>query len=454
MSEPGHALLDDVEAMLAKYVAFPDEHARAAIVLWIVHAHAVDAFESTPRLALLSPKKGSGKTRTLEVIALLVPHPIHTINISAAALYRIVKDKQPTLLLDEADTFLGLVIAKQHEDIRGLVNAGHRRGATVYRGEVAGKTVQVVEFPAFAACALAGIGDLPDTILNRSVIISMKRRAHHEHIDPFRERQARPEADRLRDRIAEWADAHHAHLGDYWPDLPEGITDRAADVWEALIAIADLAGGDWPERSRTAATAITNAKAERDPSLGIQLLGDCHRVFTADDVDRLTTDKLLDALHNLEESPWSDLRGKPLDARGLARRLRVYEIRPGNHRFGDAILKGYRLEDFHDALQRYLPHTVAPVADVVHIQENRETGPADQNDHSLLSADLLSIPDPASLSSVSNGQQALQPQQQALPANGNSATLEDELEVAARLAWLDERELEELDEHASESETP
>jgi hypothetical protein len=434
--EAGSVILDELEVMLARYIAFPDEHSRAAVVLWIVHAHAIDAFESTPRLALLSPEKGSGKTRTLEVLALLVPRPVHAVNMSAAALYRIVKDKQPTLLLDEADTYLGLVIAKQHEDLRGLINAGHRRGATVYRGEIAGKGVQVVEFPAYAACALAGIGDLPDTILDRSVIVSMKRRASHEQVEPFRERLARPAAESLRDRIAEWADAHHGQLEDHWPDLPEGITDRAADVWEALLAVADFAGGEWPERGRAAAVAITKAKSERDPSLGVQLLGDCRRLFTEKDIDRFSTEQLVQALVDLSESPWGDLRGKPIDARGLARRLRKYDIRPGNHRFGDVILKGYRLEDFHDALDRYLP--VAPVADVAHPATHTRAGNGVADGLFNLNGVLPSISEDIGTSVPREGQQALHPQQTTdSSANGNGKQNGHHQTEDPRNTWLD-----------------
>ncbi|HEV2592652.1 MAG TPA: DUF3631 domain-containing protein [Gaiellaceae bacterium] len=363
--------LDDVAEFLARYVAFPSDEALTAVALWVVHCHLVDAFESTPRLALLSPERGSGKTRTLEALALLVPMPIHTVNISPAALYRLVNDKTPTLLLDEADTYLGNTIAKQHEDLRGLINAGHRRGATVYRGEISGKTIKAVEFRAYAPCALAGIGDLPDTILDRSVIVSMKRRAPHERVDAFRERLVKPEADELRERITEWADKHFAALQNAWPDMPTGITDRAADVWEPLVAIADLAGGIWPERARLAAVAINSARRDRDPSLGVQLLADCRRVFSDRDADRLTTQELLEALLDLDESPWGDLRGKSLNDRGLATRLRKYEVRPGSHRFENATKRGYLREDFHDAWQRYLAPPVADVADVAdaHVEE-------------------------------------------------------------------------------------
>lgn len=405
----GDGLLRELDALLGRYIAFPSIEARHAVALWVVHCHALDAFESTPRLALLSPEKGSGKTRTLEVLSLVVPTPMHAVNMSAAALYRVVADRQPTLLLDEADTYLGNIIAKQHEDIRGLINAGHRRGAMTYRGEVSGKTVQVVEFPAFAACALAGIGDLPDTILDRAVIVAMKRRAPHERVEAFRDRLARPEADALRERLVEWADRHVPELRDAWPKMPDGIVDRAADVWEPLVAIADAAGGHWPELAREAAVALNEARAQRDPSLGVQLLADCRRIFTERDVDRITTDQLVEALNDLEESPWSDLRGKPLDARGLARRLRKYDVRPDSHRFGDAVRRGYRIEDFHDAWQRYLQPDVADVADVADPQTETGAGDGVADSEAEVGYDLLSISGNGSLSSNGEAQQAQHP---------------------------------------------
>lgn len=373
----GDEILNTIDDFLARYIAFPNDESRAAVALWIVHCHAVASFESTPRLALLSPEKGSGKTRTLEVLALLVPSPIHAVNMSPAALYRLVEDRQPTLLLDECDTYLGNVVAKQHEELRGLVNAGHRRGAMVYRGELAGKAVKVVEFPAFAACALAGIGDLPDTILDRSIVIAMKRRSPDENVEPFRERLVRPSAELLRSRIEEWAAEHGGSLERAWPVMPDGIIDRAADIWEPLLAVADQAGGDWPELARHTAVTLSNARAERDPSLGILLLADCRRLFykpsssnALEQIDRLPTETLVQALVDLDESPWGDLKGKPLDARGLAWRLRKYGVRPADHRFDDGVRKGYRREDFHDAWMRYL--TVADVAHVAHPE--RKTG--------------------------------------------------------------------------------
>jgi hypothetical protein len=288
------------------------------------------------------------------------------------------------ILFDECDTYFGPMARGEHEELRGLVNAGHRKGAVAYRcvGEPA--RMEVTAFPAFCAVAIAGIGDLPPTILDRAVLVRMRRRAPGEHVEPFRRRKAAKVGDELREALAGWMKAHADQLADAEPEMPAGLVDRPADVWEALLAIADLAGGPWPARSRKAALELNAARVEADPSLGVALLRDTRAVF--DEADALATEELLKRLCALDESPWGDLRGKPLDARGLARRLKPYEVRPTTIRVGDATPKGYRRQDLADAWTRYLPDTpetsattetpqasaVAPVADVADSQG--ETG--------------------------------------------------------------------------------
>ncbi|MGH2927246.1 MAG: hypothetical protein ACRDL8_03485, partial [Solirubrobacteraceae bacterium] len=87
-AENGAALLDDVRTFLGRFVAFPPPAALDAVTLWAVHSHLVWAFASSPRLALLSPEPGSGKTRTLEVLELLVPLPMSALSASTPAVFR------------------------------------------------------------------------------------------------------------------------------------------------------------------------------------------------------------------------------------------------------------------------------------------------------------------------------------------------------------------------------
>jgi hypothetical protein len=271
------------------------------------------------------------------------------VNVSPAYLFRKVGSEEGvTILFDEIDTIFGPK-AKDNEEIRGLLNAGHRRGAVAGRCVIHGKTVTTEEINAYSAVALAGLGWLPDTILSRSVIIRMRRRHQGEQVEQFRRRIHSAEGDRIRSMIASWA--RSAEFEIVAPEkLPAKIQDRDADVWESLITIADATGGNWPARARSAAVALVSESKERDPSLGVRLLADLKEIFG--DAQEITTEAILRELHALKESPWNDLKGKPLNDRGLAQRLRQYGIKPrvlggGSHR-------GYRREDLHDAWDRYL----------------------------------------------------------------------------------------------------
>ncbi len=351
----GARILDDLTTTLCRFVAFPSDHAAIAVALWIVHTHALDAFDSSPRLALLSPEPQSGKTRTLEVIEHTASAPMLTSNTTVAVLARgLDAGTFVTVLLDECDTVFGSK-AKGDEDLRGLLNSGHRRGAQYMRMVGEGARMDAKAFSTFSAVAMAGIGDLPDTVLQRSVVLRMRRRARHESVEPFRRRLHGPQLEDLRNRVSTWALAHVDSLRNRWPDMPEGVTDRPADVWEPLLAIADEAGGNWPQAAREACVSlVTEAHTTDSGSLGVRLLGDLRAVWTPGAETMLTAD-ILARLTRLDEAPWADLRGNPLDARGLARRLRQYGVTSGSVRCGDVTGKGYRRDEMHDAWSRYLP---------------------------------------------------------------------------------------------------
>lgn len=373
--QSGDVVLDDVEAFLGRFVAYPSEAARVAHVLWIAHAWFMDQWDSTPRLAFLSPEAGSGKSRALEVTEPLVPRPVHAVNVSASYLFRKVSDEdgRPTILYDEIDTVFGPK-AKENEDLRGLLNAGHRKGATAGRCEVHGKKVRTVDYPAYCAVALAGLDDLPDTLMTRSIVVRMRRRSPQERIDPWRLRLNGAEGEEIGDRLRVWANESQHLIR--WPELPEGIEDRNADVWEALVAVADLAGGEWPDRARVAAVSLVAQSQDRTGSLGVMLLRDLRTVFG--DVDRLPTETILERLHLIDESPWADIRGKALDARGLARRLSRYQPdppKPKVYRDGAVTVRGYEAGDLRDLWSRYLAPVSASLGDVTSETNATSGGP-------------------------------------------------------------------------------
>jgi hypothetical protein len=157
----------------------------------------------------------------------------------------VIDRRQPSILLDEADSVFGSKkTAENHEDLRAALNAGYRQGASVYRMVGLGSKMEEKEFKIFSPVALAGIGDLPDTVMSRSVLIEMRRRRPDEIVDQFRQREARERAQPIRDALAFWALDATDQLKTARPEMPEGVTDRAADVWEPLLALADMAGGE------------------------------------------------------------------------------------------------------------------------------------------------------------------------------------------------------------------
>jgi Protein of unknown function (DUF3631) len=366
----GAALLADVHRFLLRFVAYPSVHAQIAHVLWLAHAHLMAAWESTPRIAFLSPEPASGKTRAMEVSELLVPDPVGAVNVTPAYLFRKVGSENgpPTILFDEVDSVFGPK-AKENEELRALLNAGHRRGAVAGRCVVRGKLVETEEIPAYAAVALAGLGWLPDTLLSRSIIIRMRRRAPDEKVEAFRRRVHAPQGEVLCHRLAGWAATIVDEATEARPAMPTGVEDRAAEMWEPLLAVADIAGGDWPDRARAAATALVAVAREVEPSLNIRLLADLRTVFG--DKEQFATKVILAELQRLEDAPWGDLKGKPISDNQLARRLKQYGVKSKTLRLSeDHFAKGYARADLHDVWRRYLPPSPdKPVTGVTPVTE-------------------------------------------------------------------------------------
>ncbi len=352
-------LLDRVRRLVTRYVVLPSEEYADSIALWVAHAHAIRAATASPRLVFKSPEKASGKTRALEVIEPLVPAPLNTVNASVAAVFRLLKEEQATLLFDEVDSIFSLKVAP-HEELRALLNAGYRKGATVARVVGEGKRMRVERFPVFAATALAAIGNLPETIESRAILVPMRPRAPDEPLEPFRLRKVVRETDPLRVGLAQWAQRYEDKLREHEPCLPAGLTDRLGDSWEPLLAIADFAGDDWAARARAAAQHIAGGHVIHEGSLGVQLLGEIRSSWGSD--DRIPTAKLLAQLNALEEAPWGGWHdGTGMTPRDLARILKRYGIVPKVIRLSNgSTARGYLQEDFGDAWQRYLPPAPGP----------------------------------------------------------------------------------------------
>ena len=236
-----------------------------------------------------------------------------------------------------------------------MLNSGYRRGGVVSLCVKDGGDFDLRDFHVFGAKVLAGIGKLPDTVQDRSIPIELRRKARNEHAKRFRERDAKHEAQGFGKSLEGWSASAVPILEQTRPALPEELGDRAADVWEPLLAIADLAGGEWPERARNASLTLSAGSVKEDDSLGVMLLKDVRGVFQERKIDRMASADLVQALLKIEESPWGDLSGKPLDAGRLAKLLKPFGIGPKQLRLGPDNKKGYEPKFFEDSWDRYIP---------------------------------------------------------------------------------------------------
>ncbi len=364
-----HDVLDQVTAFVRRFSALPSEHCAPTLALWYAHTHIADRLYVTPRLILDSAEPGSGKTRVLEVAQYLVAAPEMTLSASRAALFRMVAAGPVTILFDEVDTVFNSKTGGSNEDLRAMLNAGYKRSATIPRYDA--RTRTVCRYPVYTPAALAGIaGGMPATITTRAITIHMRRRRADEVVEPFRERAVEQQARPLRTALSKWIGSVADQIAEAEPIMPDGVTDRSAEIWEPLIAIADAAGGHWPTTAREACRHFVLTNIAPADSLGIQLLSDVRDIFAESGVDRMATRQLLAALLTLEDSSWSDLPDGPLNARRLSREMRRYSVGPVTFDMKTGKAKGYVVFQttgkqtqigLADAWSRYLPEPGYPV---------------------------------------------------------------------------------------------
>jgi Protein of unknown function (DUF3631)/Bifunctional DNA primase/polymerase, N-terminal/Primase C terminal 1 (PriCT-1) len=344
----GAALLAELLVTIEAYVVLP-RPSSLAIAVWILHTHALDAAQISPRLAIISPEKRCGKSTVLKLLGALVRRPLQTTNVTTAVVFRAIEAYQPTLLVDEADTFL-----RDHDELRGVLNAGHdRQSARVAR--CVGDDSEPRVFAVWAPVAFAGIGKQHDTLMDRSVVIAMKRRSGSEKVAPFRRAQ-REALGALHRRCTRWATDNLDQLRVAAPVAVPGLDDRAVDNWEALLAIADAAGAAWPEQVRMAAQALSSAeRGGQGDAHGELLLADVRDIFTEAAATAIPAKALLECLLGMDERPWPEAsRGRPLTARQLGIRLGRFGIGSCTVRTGSTTARCYVRSDFDDAFSRYL----------------------------------------------------------------------------------------------------
>lgn len=361
----GAALLTEIAETIDRFMVMPSP-AVTATALWVVHSHAHDAARVSPILAVTSPQKRCGKTTLLTLLNALVRRPLPASNITAAALFRAVEKWAPALLIDEADTFL-----RDSDDLRGVINSGHNRaGAFVIR--TVGDEHEPRAFSTWAPKAIALIGNLPDTLADRSVAVELRRKTAREPAEPLRVDRLR--LDEVQARCTRWAADHDADLRHGDPEIPAGLNDRMADNWRCLLAIADAAGGEWPERARAALVAMQ--PEDGDDAAGVMLLEDIQEVI--DRRDKIGSAELVAMLTAREDRPWCEWRGgRPITPRQIAKLLKPFGIKPRQVRIGESNVQGYRRGDFDDAFARYLgaqnPTSLQPRHDAVSSRSRNPT---------------------------------------------------------------------------------
>ena len=355
-------LLDDVTAVILRFVVLDVEQAHAA-ALWVAHTHLTAAAEVSPLAILNAPERACAKTLLQTLLGRLVYRPLPASNASLSALFRAVEHWQPTILIDEADTFF-----RENAELHGMVNAGYKRGGYVLRSEATGDSFEPKLFSVYGAKSIAGIAlerHLPDATMSRGIVFNMRRKLPHERVERMRNADDGL-FDRLASRLVRFALDHEQQVGLARPQLPNELSDRAQDNWEPLLAIAACAGPLWLQRATDAALNMS-AASDAVASTGNELLADIKEVFEAMAATRISTVDLLAKLTDDEEKSWAAYnRGKPMTPRQLAKQLEVYGIKSKTVRMGPkSTPKGYEHAQFEDAFRRYLkppPEDQTPVA--------------------------------------------------------------------------------------------
>ena len=339
-------LLNRLSTRLKRHMVITEAQADV-IAMWILHTYVYQRFEHTPRLAIISPQKRCGKSTLLELLELLCCNPLHTDSTSEAALYRTVDSQEAvTLLVDEMDSFMST-----QSGVGNVLNSGFKFSGTTMRCMKVNDDHTPKRFRTFCPVAFASIGDQSDTLMDRSVVIRLRRKTDAETVE--RIRPYREAIKQVGEAIAAWAT--NVDLSQHLdPPIPGVFGDRQADISVGMLALADAAGGEWPERARTAlADLFKSAEEESDAA---KLLADIRSIFGEEGATKLSSGAICAALGKLEHRPWAEFRGGTVISKPqLAHLLAPFDISPINMRVGQDVVKGYEREAFADVWLRYLP---------------------------------------------------------------------------------------------------
>lgn len=345
----GIEVLNEIISLLYRHVILP-EGAIHAIALWIMGTYCYDCFRIWPKLLITSPEKRCGKSTLMATIGALCHRPLIASNISPAAIYRVIEAWRPSLLIDEADTFVN-----GNDELRGVLNSGHTKSAA-FVVRVTGDDLTPAKFSTWSPMVIGMIKMPPDTIVDRSIVIQLRRKLPGEFTTKL-PLSFDNDCYSIRQKLARWSEDYAEDLKRSRPILPPSHNDRALDNWTPLFAIAEIIGGDWLDQVKTSFTLLTLTDDDEE-SIGPLILSDIQTVFNEKRAERIFSSDLIEALIDLEERPWSEWRrGKPLTGAGLSRLLKPFRIKSQTIRIGNITQKGYYKKSFQDAFNRYLSPT-------------------------------------------------------------------------------------------------
>ena len=344
----GASLAEEIRGCLRKYVVFSAAGDSDVAALWILGSSLMDTWRLWPRVMITSPTKACGKSTLLEVIEALAHRGLIISNTKSAGVFRAIEAWRPTLLMDEADTWM-----KEDAELAGILNSGHtKRTARVIRVQEIGGELKPTLFSTWCPMVIAGIGTQRDTLTSRSVVIGLRRKMAIDVVQrlPI---DLHEQMTQIRRRSTRWANDHAVRLSAMTSEPPECGNDRRRDNFAPLWRIAEVLGGLWPDRL-AAAYAVPAATDDDEPA-GVMMLRDLMEIFEQNpDAKHLATSALVGELTSQEERPWSDWRnGRPITAQTISRLMKPFGVRPANAKISGRVLKAYSRRDIEEAYNRY-----------------------------------------------------------------------------------------------------
>jgi len=363
-------LLSELFDTIKSHVVFTTDHDCYAVTLWVVYTYFLDSFQISPILNISSPEKRCGKSTLLDILQQTVYKPLSASSITSAAIFRSVERWCPTLIVDEADTFI-----KTNEELRGIINSGHRKSsAFVIRCE--GKTHEPKKFSTWCPKVIAGIGGLPGTVKDRSLLVKLKRKRNKDKTASINN-AARARSHELARKCLRFRQDNLECFAERGEIKVDTLNDRQLDNWQPLFTIANYASEHWLTIAKKAAINISESTDE-DDSESILLLHDIKKTFNQAGKSQISTSELIEALCEIQDSPWATYNNPrdPITSRQLSQQLKAYEINARQLRIDGRQCRGYKQSNFEDAFQRYLPPfntqiTVTPVTSVTNVEKQQ-----------------------------------------------------------------------------------